>query len=109
MSAILGVAGAPGAVEFYAVDCTRQVTLHGFFRQGDVMAVVWGLPRCLIAVDDGALPPEVVVWLRDNGHSVMVINSTAPVEPHRRRRAKEVCEVALGIAQETIPYHNPSN
>jgi hypothetical protein len=99
MVCVLGVAGVQGAVELYAVNAAREVTMHGWFVQNTGFSVLSDRPNCLIAVDAGVLPDEMIAVLRDRGHSVVVMPSTGlPSQSNYRRTARDVCQLAMGLA-----------
>jgi hypothetical protein len=99
MVCVLGVAGVRGAVELYAVNSSREVTMHGWFVQHAGFSVLNDRPPCLVAVDAGALPEEMIVHLRDQGHTVVVMPTVGrPSRSSYRRTAKDVCQLAMGLA-----------
>ena len=99
MICVLGVAGVQGAVEVYGVNSAREVTMHGWFVQNAGFAVLNERPSCLIAIDAGVLPDDMISELRDKGHSVVVMPATVlPSETKYRRSAKDVCQLAMGLA-----------
>ena len=112
MICVLGVAGARGSIELYGVNTARKVTMHGWFAQSMGFSVLSDRPPCLIAVDSDALPADFIAALQANGHSVVVmpaagsVPSAQTVQPSTakyRRSAKEVCHLAMGLA-ESIPH-----
>ncbi|MEQ1696223.1 MAG: hypothetical protein ABL901_10340 [Hyphomicrobiaceae bacterium] len=99
MVCVLGVAGVRGAVELYAVNGSREVTMHGWFVQDAGFSVLSDRPPCLVAIDAGALPDEMIRHLRDRGHTVVVMPTIGrPSRSNYRRTAKDVCQLALGLA-----------
>lgn len=108
MGSIVAVAGAQGAVELvelYGLNGEREVTMHGWFGQPTVFSMLRDRPPCLIAVEASALPPDMVASLRDKGHSVVVMPSVRAKSLMRRRRsAKDVCRLVLGLTAWPKPY-----
>ncbi len=99
MVCVLGVAGIRGAVELYAVNGSREVTMHGWFVQSAGFLVLNDRPPCLVAVDAGSLPDDMIRHLRDRGHTVVVMPTVGrPSRSSFRRTAKDVCQLALGLA-----------
>lgn len=99
MVCVLGVAGVRGAVELYAVNGSREVTMHGWFVQQAGFSVLSDRPPCLVAVDTGSLSDEMIRLLRDRGHTVVVMpSSSRSSRTSYRRSAKDVCQLALGLA-----------
>jgi hypothetical protein len=99
MVCVLGVAGVRGAVELYAVNGAREVTMHGWFVQDAGFSVLNDRPPSLVAVDAGALPDDMIRHLRDRGHTVVVMPTVGrPSRSNYRRSAKDVCQLALGLA-----------
>ena len=96
---VLGVAGVQGAIEVYAVNSAREVTMHGWFVQDAGFAVLSRRPNCLIAIDAGTLPDDMILALRQQGHCVVVVPTTGlPRQSHYRRTARDVCQLAMGLA-----------
>lgn len=99
MVCVLGVVGVKGAVELYAVNGSREVTMHGWFVQQAGLTVLSERPPCLVAVDAGALPDAMIKHLRDRGHTVIVMPTAGrPNRSNYRRTAKDVCQLAMGLA-----------
>lgn len=100
MVCVLGVVGVKGAVELYAVNGSREVTMHGWFVQQAGLAVLSERPPCFVAVDAGSLPDAMIKHLRDLGHTVVVMPHAARTSrSNYRRTAKDVCQLALGLAE----------
>jgi hypothetical protein len=96
---VFGVAGADHAVEVYGVNASREVTMHGWFRQSIGVCVLAQRPACLIAVDSESLSDELIGELRRSGHSVIVMPTTGlPSQSSYKRSAKDVCQLAIGLA-----------
>lgn len=99
MICVLGVAGVQGAIELYGVNGSREVTMHGWFAQPTGYSVLSERPPCLIAVDNDTLSDDMIASLRSCGHSVVVMPSTGlPSQSKYRRTAKDVCQLAMGLA-----------
>ena len=99
MVCVLGVTGAQGAVELYAVNPSREVTMHGWFAQMTGFSVLSERLPCLVAVDSDALSDDMIAALRIKGHHVVVmptVNRSA--QSKYRRTAKDVCQFAMGLA-----------
>ena len=100
MICVLGVASVQGAMELYGINASREVTMHGWFSQPAGYSVLSDRPPCLIAVDNDTLTSDMITGLRSQGHSVVVMPS--PVLPRHvkyRRSAKDVCQLAIGLAE----------
>jgi hypothetical protein len=107
MICVLGVAGVQGAIELYGVNASREVTMHGWFAQPTGYSVLSDRPPCLIAVDNDTLSSDMITCLRSRGHSVVVMPSAGlPSQSKYRRSAKDVCHLAMGLAQS---YNAPSS
>lgn len=95
---VLRVAGKEGAVELYGVNAAREVTVHGWFQLTECFLVLANRPRCLIAIDAGALPTEFIRELIRMGHTVVNMPSPKPAgRAHYRRTARDVCQLAVRI------------
>lgn len=96
---VLGVAGRESAVELYGVNDAREVTVHGWFQLDESFLVLADRPRCLIAIDAGALPTEFIGELLRLGHSVVIMpNGRRGDRPAFRRTARDICHLAAGMA-----------
>ena len=107
MICVLGVASVQGAIELYGVNASREVTMHGWFTQPTGYSVLSDRPPCLIAVDNDTLTSDMITCLRSRGHSVVVMpSSVLPSQVKYRRSAKDVCQLAMGLAES---YTNPGS
>ena len=97
---VLGVAGSNGLVELFGLNTSKQVTVRAWFNQLTGYSVLMGRPPCLIAVDERALPAELIGCLRAAGHTVVVMPSrTLPRQSSSRRSAEAICMLATGLAK----------
>ncbi len=97
---VLGVAGSNGLVELFGLNTLKEVTVRGWFNQLTGYSVLMGRPPCLIAVDEKALPGELIGCLRAAGHTVVVMPSrTSPRPSSFRRSAEAICMLAMGLAK----------
>ena len=96
---VLGVASSNGLVEIFGLNTSKQVTVRGWFNQLTGYSILMSRPPCLIAVDERALPAELIGCLRAAGHTVIVMPShTQPREFRSRRSAESICLLAMGLA-----------
>jgi hypothetical protein len=99
MVCVLGVASVKGAVELYAVNTSREVTMHGWFDRNAGFALLSDRPPCLIAVDADCISSDMIAALRLMGHAVVVMPTTGKSNRSKfRRSAKDVCQLAMGFA-----------
>ena len=97
MISILGVAVSPAAaVELYGLNAAQEVTLHGWFDQSAVLTMLRHRPPCLIAIDAGVLPADVIVSLRESGHEVEIVPALT-ANGLEKRRAEHVCRHVLDL------------
>jgi transposase len=107
MTAIFGVAGVDDTIEIYAVNNARENTLHGWFQEYSGFLVLSNHPPCMIAIDYETLSDEIIAGLRDKGHAVVVMPPRPiPCTKRSGRTAKEVCQLAVGLA-EAYRAHTP--
>lgn len=96
---VFGIAGRECAVELYGVNAAREVTVHGWFQLIECFLVLAGRPRCLIAIDAGALPIEFIRELLRMGHGVVIMPSHRSAgRAQYRRTARDICHLAAGIS-----------
>ena len=97
---VLGVASSNGLVEIFGLDTSKQVTVRGWFNQLTGYSILMSRPPCLIAVDERALPAELIGCLRAAGHTVIVMpTQTLPQDSRSRRSAESICMLAMGLAK----------